>query len=861
MKGSFKRFITACVLLPAVSLMSFGCMTFGAEGAEIVVDRSISASDPSANIYKTVQEAVAAAPDGTEDSPTVIRIKPGVYLMNGDDKVNGLVINKNYLTIIGDSDNAEDVVLADNRGNNQGASGNANSASVMSNCTGLTMKNISIYNYCNMDVPFEKDPSQALKRRSDVETQAFAYIGMGDKHIYENCHFMSILDTMSCDARSYFKNCYVQGTNDFMGGSGEQYWEDSTINSLSNHIVGGGNKVVFNKCTFLLNKTSDSRPTYFCKGWTTITVMNSVIPTQKGAYQWTPSLPGQFMFRSYNNKNDDGAPAEIIDNTCGYELTAEQAEAFNPYNILRGNDGWDPAGAKAQYEAKGFMPMYVNVNDAVTVRTGNDPVTINASVYPAGADQSVSFSAEGDISIAPNGNSCVITAENNSLNVTTAVVTATASNGVKNKTVVTVQPGILPAPVFTVQPKFITDEGGSEQESRYTIADAEAALRAVLDSDESLIGQYDESADGVLDSQDVAEILQCVLDPSYGGEAPGQSKGSLSIDYALDLGSASNDTSLISWYRCDDAQGSNPLIMADSKRDIPTKTYTFSKGDIGKYIMVTIVPKSELSDPGEAVSLVYPDVITADMVNNNLSTNFLSVVTHPPFITEETLGTAIDNGDGTTTPYRNTLLNSIKGTVPGRWNFIGNWWYNNGSGTYADNAVGVITGTRYGRAIYPQPTADYGDMTAVARFTPEKNAGQGFGSAGQYQELLIKYDPDTQTGCGIRYTRSSALSNGVDFQLYEYKDGEGTPIGDIKTMDSTFRSNCVITLSLKGTQLSAKIETDYSSTSDDGTVTTVEPVELTGTITNTTGFGGFEIYHQGSTGGRFVFTGVDLIYE
>ena len=40
----------------------------------------------------------------------------------------------------------------------------------------------------------------------------------------------------------------------------------------------------------------------------------------------------------------------------------------------------------------------------------------------------------------------------------------------------------------------------------------------------------------------------------------------------------------------------------------------------------------------------------------------------------------------------------------------------------------------------------------------------------------------------------------------------------------------------------------------------VTPITLTGTITNVTNFGGFEIYHQGSTGGRYVFENVSLNY-
>jgi hypothetical protein len=66
---------------------------------------------------------------------------------------------------------------------------------------------------------------------------------------------------------------------------------------------------------------------------------------------------------------------------------------------------------------------------------------------------------------------------------------------------------------------------------------------------------------------------------------------------------------------------------------------------------------------------------------------------------------------------------------------------------------------------------------------------------------------------------------------------------------------------MSGTSLSAKIETDYTSGEN---ATPVDPVELSGTVTadiSYRGYGGFEIYHQGTTGGRFVITNVELNYD
>src|SRR4029079_928145 len=75
--------------------------------------------------------------------------------------------------------------------------------------------------------------------------------------------------------------------------------------------------------------------------------------------------------------------------------------------------------------------------------------------------------------------------------------------------------------------------------------------------------------------------------------------GRATLAYALDLGSdLRKDESLITWYRCADAEGANPLKVAVSRRDKPEIAYTVSEGDVGSYLMATIAPKHSVSEPG-----------------------------------------------------------------------------------------------------------------------------------------------------------------------------------------------------------------------------------------------------------------------
>src|ERR1700683_5101157 len=68
---------------------------------DYLVDSSLSQDDPASRRFRTLQAAYAAAPDGTAAKPTVIGIKPDVYRITSDTTAPGLTISKNFLTLVG----------------------------------------------------------------------------------------------------------------------------------------------------------------------------------------------------------------------------------------------------------------------------------------------------------------------------------------------------------------------------------------------------------------------------------------------------------------------------------------------------------------------------------------------------------------------------------------------------------------------------------------------------------------------------------------------------------------------------------------------------------------------------------------
>jgi pectin methylesterase-like acyl-CoA thioesterase len=106
----------------------------------ILVDGSLAQDNPALNQYKTLQAAYGAAPAGTAANPTVIGIKPNVYNLNGGVSTPGIMITKNFITLMGLTNDHRNVVLAGNLGNQEGAgspSAGYNGYVMIVNATGL----------------------------------------------------------------------------------------------------------------------------------------------------------------------------------------------------------------------------------------------------------------------------------------------------------------------------------------------------------------------------------------------------------------------------------------------------------------------------------------------------------------------------------------------------------------------------------------------------------------------------------------------------------------------------------------------------------------------------------------------------
>jgi Pectinesterase len=742
---------------------------------DYLVDGSLPQDVPAQKEFKTLQAAYAAAPAGSPDHPTVIGIKPGVYFLRGGETEASMTITKNYITLLGLTNDRRNVVLADNRGNKEGASNNG--YIFMVNDTGFTMMNLTVVNYCNLDYEYPGDPSKNLKMRSPVITQAVALQADGDKHVYSHVAFLSRLDTLFIrTTRSYFTNVYVEGTDDFIGGGQVGVWENSEVYFPTGNGVMSASGIAFINTVFRA-----ARGLEFYKGFRNpVALLHCTLPVNMPKSPvawmvWKAPVRQNLYSLTYQTKDASGKPAVIYDSIVGphtfslsRELNAKQAEAFNPWNMLRATpsgvvDDWDPANVREKYANQGndvfrmgLSATYLgnapsnsasagSVGDPfanvappgnASIRTGDPGVKLTASVQPVRADDTTIHWSTDSKLISLSGTSgkyVEVAGENKTNHAEYVAVNATAANGFYVTSHIYVEPAYIAAPMFTRAPK---------------------------------------------------------LEPPLNGE--------MALSYALNLGGR-EDQSIINWYLCDDARCPTRREVAVSRGNEPLRQLTLTPGYAGKYIEAAIRPKHNISDPGPETDVISAKPIAASAIT--------SANVNPDF--------------------RNFVVTPETDFVSGMWSVLGSWTSSVGDNLV--NGYGVRVASQGAQLLY-QNDAPTGDMSVKVVLTPEKTAGQGFGIAGspddnagpknQKADIFIKYDPRTRSGYSLRFWRTIQAADKCMFQLYEIVDGIGHPVNDEQQLTGVFKPNTTIVLSISGTKFTAKGSntTDGDTLSLEGTI-------------------------------------------
>ncbi|XP_010547638.1 PREDICTED: probable pectinesterase/pectinesterase inhibitor 51 [Tarenaya hassleriana] len=156
--------------------------------------------------YKTVQEAVNAAPENNGGRKFVIRIKEGVY-----EETVRVPFEKKNVVFIGDGMGKTVITGSLNAG--QPGMTTYNSATVGVLGDGFMARDVTFQNAAGPPT------HQAVAFRSD-----------SDFSILENCEFLGNQDTLYANSlRQFYKNCRIQGNVDFIFGNAASVFQDCQI--------------------------------------------------------------------------------------------------------------------------------------------------------------------------------------------------------------------------------------------------------------------------------------------------------------------------------------------------------------------------------------------------------------------------------------------------------------------------------------------------------------------------------------------------------------------------------------------------------------------------------------------------------
>ncbi len=764
-------------------------------------------------VYNDITKALSAdaLKNGTADKPMTVYVAPYVYWIDdpaATDTVQktegysvpyGMVVNSEYLTIKGLTGNPDNVVLAGNRG--QSHASNGNYTMFRFNCSGaLTVKNITIGNYCSVDLDYPLMSELNQAKRTETITQAQLADVSGDKMFADNCNFISRLnlDPINGASRSLYNNCHFESTDDALNANAVYVGCDFDFYGNRPLYSSYGTGSTFLGCTFnckILNV--EAEPTqFFTKEGGTITAVDCVynsnlsVPISIG---WTKT-PSTSLKCYQSNIIHNGqsitiggeGAKETVDMTGksvldAYKVVSGGKTYYNTYNLLKGSDDWDPLGVRDVIKAAGQDTVATQLSitsDVTEIESGKETASIGGTVnYFYGTNdttQKITYSVSDEdkayVKLTDNGDgTCKVEGTNNDDAARKVIINASTESGLEAAVGITVKPSKIEAPAFTKAP-VITNDG----------------------------------------------------------------QGSLKVDYSLDLGSR-EDMSAISWYRCTDAEGSNPILVAVTRNDSPEYTYKLTAGDVGYYIMAKVESKNIRSDYGTPVNTVYDKAIgVKDVRSKNLSTDFSNF----PNIKQS----EIKAGFWTVDYNRPADTESF-----GSWQGADTeepWKY----GTTGNGCVGagLYEGTQGARLMYTPVEGTYGDMSLKLVVDPAKTAGQGFGSAGQYMDVLLKFDTSTLTGYGLRIIRTRDSSNAVTFVLVKYDNGTVTEISD-KVIASCYATGCTISLKAEGNKLTAHVETPTEQLADQAAKGYPHVVDLTADI-EANSFGGVAIQHTGTLG-------------
>ena len=432
-----RRLLLLWGFLPAVALAQ------SLDSLHIMIDAETDSSV--SHVYKTFQEAAAHFKNGSSASPMTVYIRPGVYWIDDPDdptvKVGkdrqvpfGMTVRCDYLHLVGMGNNPEDVVLASQRGQMQGAVGNFTMFDfwVMT----LRVENMTMGNYCNVDLVYPLNPQLNRPKRSSAITQAHVGYVHGDSLLANKVRFISRLNLNPLNGAkySYYEDCHFESTDDALNGTAIYRHCDFDFYGQKPFWSTFGRGAMFIDCDFHLK--GEPREMYFCKQGGPVTVIDCRYhaPSDTIYIGWT-AYPQPWLRCYQHNFTLNGKP---------YLIGNRQ-----PQNTLQ------PALLTPALQEVPFLG--ISQHEA-TLLTGQDTLRLTC---PEPVTWHIPDAFASYVSVVPVSGGCAsaFIPTNNTDETADFCITATTADGREAACHMVVKPSILPPPAFKKRPRIVQKKG------------------------------------------------------------------------------------------------------------------------------------------------------------------------------------------------------------------------------------------------------------------------------------------------------------------------------------------------------------------------------------------------------------------
>ncbi len=403
------------------------------DSLHLMVDAETSDNTPFT--FRTFQEASTHFIDGT-----TVYIRPGVYWIDDPNdptvKVGkngrepfGLVVRCPRLSLVGMGENPHDVVLASQRGQTQGAIGNFTMFDFW--CDTLRVENVTMGNYCNVDLVYPLNPTLNRPKRSDAITQAHVGYVHGKSLVAKRVRFVSRLNLNPLNGahQSYYEDCHFECTDDALNGTATYRHCNFDLYGQKPFWSTFGKGAMFIDCDFYVK--GSNREMYFCKQGGPVTVIDCRYhaPSDSIYLGWT-AYPQPWL-RCYQ-KN-------FTLNGHYYQIGIRR-----PQNTIVLPD-------TAQFISQGIPYLNISLHEA-ELRTGESPLTLVCSDSEP-VKWRVTDYHERYVTLIPIGRDSVqVIPTNQSGKTIDFCVIASTADGREAACHLTVHPRLLSAPTFLRKP-------------------------------------------------------------------------------------------------------------------------------------------------------------------------------------------------------------------------------------------------------------------------------------------------------------------------------------------------------------------------------------------------------------------------